>query len=240
MHSKKSHEFPWRVLRPLESGLLSYNQEQLEELQSKLSGSVQQPGYPGYNDDRMVFMHTYQHYPQLIVHAEIETDVIAALKFARKRGLHVTTRSGGHSTAGYSSNDQIVIDTSRISHVLIDRDKRRARVGPGTNFRKFNLMLNEAGLHVPGGGCETVCVAGFMMGGGYGFTSRLFGMNCDKVHAVTMVTPRGDVIRASATEHEDLFWAVRGGTGNQFGILTEIEYDLVPLGRMQGSDCGFP
>lgn len=225
---------------PAETGLLSYTDEQLGNLLAGLAGDVQQPGYPGYNDDRMVFMHSYQSYPQLIIHAACETDVVAALAFARATGLKVTTRSGGHSTAGYSSNDQILLDTGRIDHVLIDRAAHRARVGPGANFRKLNLMLDAAGLHVPGGGCETVCVAGYMQGGGYGFTSRLFGMNCDHVHAVTIVTADGHVRRASADENADIFWAVRGGTGNQFGVLTEIEYDLVPLGDVFGFGLRWP
>lgn len=223
---------------PYETGLLSYTPAQLEKLQSKLAGTVQVPGAPGYNDDRMVFMHTYQSYPQLIIHCTCETDVIAGLKFARKRGLKVTCRSGGHSTAGYSSNDQIVLDISAINHVLIDREARTARVGAGTQFRKLNLMLHAAGLHVPGGGCETVCVAGYMMGGGYGFTSRLFGMNCDCVTAVTVILPDGRIVRGGEDStdplEQDIYWAVRGGTGNQFGVLVEIEYRLVQLGKLWG------
>ncbi len=218
----------------VESGLLSYTEVQLKNLQAKLAGAVQQPGLPGYNDDRMVFMHTYQHYPQAIIHCVVETDVTAALAFAQDCGLKVTVRSGGHSTAGYSVNDQIVIDMSGIDHVLIDRGARVARVGAGANFRKLNLMLDAAGLHVPGGGCETVCVAGYMQGGGYGFTSRLFGMNCDKARAVTMALADGRIVRASDDAEQELFWAVRGGTGCQFGVLLEIEYDLVELSALFG------
>ncbi|MBE3638229.1 FAD-binding oxidoreductase [Mangrovicoccus algicola] len=212
-----------------ETGLLSYSPEALAALQAKLSGEVTQPGYPGYNDDRMVFMHTYQAYPQLIVHAGCETDVIAALDFAREQGLKVTARSGGHSTAGFSSGDQIVIDTAGMDHVLVDPAARTARVGAGTQFRKLNRVLDHYRLHVPGGGCETVAVAGYMQGGGFGFTSRLFGMNCDNVLSFRMVTPDGEIRHCDAAENADLYWAVRGGTGNQFGILTEITYRLYPL-----------
>ncbi len=231
---------PWIENETRETGLISYTSEALAALQEDLAGDVQQPGYPGYNDDRMVFMHTYQNYPQLIIHAVCETDVIAAIKFAKKLRLKVTARSGGHSTAGYSVNDQIVVDTSRMNHVLIDPDTRRARVGPGTNFRTFNRMLHHHKLHVPGGGCETVCVAGYMQGGGYGFTSRLFGMNCDHVVGIRMITADGKLVRASKDENAELFWAVRGGTGNQFGILTEIEYDLVPLDKLWAFGVHFP
>lgn len=223
-----------------ETGLPSYSDAAKAEFSARFAGTLTLAGMPGYNDARMGFMHTYQSFPQIIANCLSESDVVAALHFARQSRLKVTTRSGGHSTAGFSVNDQMVIDTSGISHVLIDREARRARVGPGTNFRKLNLMLDAAGLHVPGGGCETVCVAGYMQGGGYGFTSRLFGMNCDHVEAVTMVLADGQVVRAHPGQHADLHWAVRGGTGNQFGVLVEIEYRLVPLHEMFGFGLRFP
>lgn len=223
-----------------ETGLPAYSDAAMRALSTGFAGSVTLAGVPGYNDARMGFMHTYQSFPQVIAGCVCETDVVAALRFARDCGLTVVARSGGHSTAGYSVNDQMVVDTSGIAHVLIDRAGRRARVGAGTNFRKLNLMLDAAGLHVPGGGCETVCVAGYMQGGGFGFTSRLFGMNCDHVEAVTMVLADGTVVRACADRNEDLYWAMRGGTGNQFGILIEIEYRLVELDTLFGFGLRFP
>ena len=223
-----------------ETGLPSYSDTSLAELTARVAGTITLAGASGYNDARMGFMHTYQSFPQVIVNCVCEEDVVAALRFARHNRMKVVARSGGHSTAGYSVNDQVVVDTSGISHVLIDRQARRARVGPGANFRKLNRMLDAAGLHVPGGGCETVCVAGYMQGGGYGFTSRLFGMNCDHVEAVTMVLADGRVVRAAPDQYADLHWAVRGGTGNQFGILVEIEYRLVPLHEMFGFGLRIP
>ena len=236
---RRKHSARWQELEKNETGLPGYTDTQLMKLQQKLAGYVLQAGEPGYNDDRMGFMHTYQHFPQLIIHCVCESDVVAAVKFARKRKLHVTTRSGGHSTAGYSVNDQIVIDTSAIAHVLVDVEAKRARVGPGTNFGTLNRMLDSYDLHVPGGGCETVCVAGYMQGGGFGFTSRLFGMNCDLVHSVRVVTAEGKILYANETENSDLYWAVRGGTGNQFGVLVEIEYNLVPLKKLTGFGLRF-
>ncbi|WP_292292453.1 FAD-binding oxidoreductase [Marivita sp.] len=224
----------------VETGLPSFSDEAKAKLSARFAGSVTYADMPGYNDARMGFMHTYQSFPQIIGYCVCESDVVAMLAFARDCGLKVVARAGGHSTAGFSVNDQVVVDTSGLSHVLIDKNARRARVGAGANFRKLNLMLDGTGLHVPGGGCETVCVAGYMQGGGYGFTSRLFGMNCDLVEAVTMVLADGKVVRASEDEHTDLFWAVRGGTGNQFGILTEIEYRLVELDRLFAFGLRFP
>lgn len=224
----------------VETGLNSYTAHQLEVLSAHFAGKVTLSGGTGYNDARMGFMHTYQSYPQIIANCVCETDVVAALKFARESRLKVVARSGGHSTAGFSVNDQVVIDTSGISHVLIDREARIARVGPGTPFRKLNLMLDAVGLHVPGGGCETVCVAGYMQGGGYGFTSRLYGMNCDNVVGLTLVLADGTVVRARPGHHDDLFWAVRGGTGNQFGVLVDVEYRLVERGHLFGFGLRFP
>ena len=230
-HHHHKHDARWKTFKKKESGLPDYKKKQFDKLQQKLAGRIQVAGAPGYNDDRMVFMHTYQQYPQIIIYCECETDVVAALKFARKSRLLVTTRSGGHCTAGYSVNDQVVIDTSGMNHVIVDTQKPSVRCGPGVPFRKLNRMLDFHNLHLPGGGCETVNVAGYMMGGGYGFSSRLFGMNCDRVTGVRVALANGDIVTANANENEDLFWAVRGGTGNQFGVLLEIEYNPVPLDR---------
>lgn len=230
-HHRHKHDARWKTFKKKETGLPSYKPKHLAKLQQRVSGRVQLAGAPGYNDDRMVFMHTYQQYPQVIVYCECDTDVVAALKFARNSKLQVTTRSGGHCTAGYSVNDQVVIDTSGLNHVIVDRVAPSVRCGPGVTFRKLNRMLEYHKLHLPGGGCETVNVAGYMMGGGYGFTSRLFGMNCDRVTGIRMALPNGKIVTATAHENDDLFWAVRGGTGNQFGVLLEIEYDPVPMNR---------
>jgi FAD/FMN-containing dehydrogenase len=137
-------------------------------------------------------------------------------------------------------NDEMVIDLSNISYVRIDPKKESALVGTGANFGRVNHELDLYGLHVPGGGCPTVCVGGFMQGGGYGFTSLLFGMNCDSVMGVQMALVDGRIVTANADEHEDLFWAVRGGTGNNFGALLEIEYRLRKLGPLWGFGFKWP
>lgn len=238
---RQSRVAPFGPKHPrVETGLPTYTDAAMARFSGRFAGSLSLAGTAGYNDARMGFMHTYQEFPQVIAFCTCESDVVAAVTFAREAHLKVTARSGGHSTAGYSVNDQMVVDTSGLSFVLIDQKARRARVGAGTNFRKLNLMLDAAGLHVPGGGCETVCVAGYMQGGGYGFTSRLFGLNCDHVVGVTMVLADGRVLHADADNNAQLFWAVRGGTGNQFGILTEIEYRLVELDHLFGFGLRFP
>lgn len=229
-HHKQYKEIRWKAYRKTETGLNAYKQKHLDKLKQKLSTDrVVESADASYNDDRMVFMHTYQQHPQVIVYCTCETDVLAALWFARKSKLQVAARSGGHCTAGYSVNDQLVIDTSGMDHVIVDEDTPRVRCGPGVMFRKLNRMLDHFQLHLPGGGCETVNVAGYMMGGGYGFTSRLYGMNCDRVVGVRLALADGTIVNANKDENADLFWAIRGGTGNQFGILLEIIYEPVRL-----------
>jgi hypothetical protein len=198
------------------------------------------PWDAAYEKDRQQFDPAFQEYPLVVGFAETAADVAMLLDFSRSFStpIPVVCRSGGHSTAGYSvMTDGIVIDMSLFSHVQIDTVKKLATVGPGVPFSKLNQVLDQYGLHVPGGECEDVCVAGYMQGGGYGFTSREFGMNCDNVVRFTMLTydaSGAHVVVASATENPRLFWAVRGGTGNNFGVLLEVTYQLVSLGPLWG------
>jgi FAD/FMN-containing dehydrogenase len=134
----------------------------------------------------------------------------------------------------------MVIDVSGLDYVRVDPEARIAWVGSGANFAQINATLELYGLHMPGGGCETVAAAGYMQGGGYGFTSLIFGMNCDQVLGVQMALADGRIVKANATENADLFWAVRGGTGNNFGVLLEIEYRLQQLGQLWGFGFKWP
>jgi FAD/FMN-containing dehydrogenase len=124
--------------------------------------------------------------------------------------------------------------------VRVDPEARIAWVGSGANFAQIYATLDLYGLHLPGGGCETVGAAGYMQGGGYSFTSLMFGMNCDQVLAFQMALADGRIVKANAAENPDLFWAVRGGTGNNFGVLLEIEYQLVELGKLWGFGFKWP
>lgn len=182
----------------------------------------------------------FQEYPLVIGYAETPDDVAWLLDLSRQFDppLPVICRSGGHSTSGFSVlTGGIVIDMSLFNAISIDPVHRLATVGPGVTFGKFNKALDEYGLHVPGGDCDDVCVGGFMSGGGYGLTSREFGMNCDNVVRFTMLTYDADgphIVTASATQNPRLFWAVPGGTGNNFGVLLDVTYQLYPLGTLWG------
>jgi len=210
-------------------------------LQAQLLGAVVLPGAPAYDKDRQLANPVYQFYPDIIVYCEVFQDVWHCLTFARRFGLHVICRSGGHSTAGFSvDTGAMVIDTSRISYVAVDPPNRVATVGAGTSLGVLNATLDTYRLHVPGGGCPDVCVAGHMMGGGYGWTSREFGMNCDNVLEVLVMLADGQVVRANPELNPDLYWATCGGTGNNFGVLLQVTYRVHQLKQVWGFGLGWP
>lgn len=199
-----------------------------------------------YEKDRQEYNPAFQEYPLLIGYPETPGDVACLLDFSRQIDppLPVVCRSGGHSTAGYSVvTGGVVIDMSLFNSVSIDPVKRLATAGAGVKFQKLNKAVEEYGLHVPGGDCEDVCIAGFMQGGGYGLTSREFGINCDNVVQFTLLTYDSDgahIVVANADNNPRLFWAVRGGTGNNFGVLLDMTYQLHPLGTLWGFFIKWP
>jgi FAD/FMN-containing dehydrogenase len=217
-----------------------FNNKDIQKLQLAIRGTIVLPTDLTYHRDRQMLLFSVQEFPQLIVFCEVFEDARRCLEFAHKYELRVSIRSGGHSTAGYSVNSGMLIDMSRIKHVVVDPKARRAIVGAGATIGDLNAALNIYSLHVPSGGCHDVCVAGYMQGGGYGFTTRKFGMNCDNVHEVLVMTADGKLVIANARQNPDLFWAIRGGTGGNFGILLQITYDLHELGDVWGFGLQWP
>ncbi len=203
-------------------------------LHSRIVGSVVMSGDPDYDRDRMLANPRFSHFPAVIVYCEVESDVAECLRVAELAKMPVVVRSGGHSTGGFSSQPGFLVDVSRMDDVFVDPEALRVWAGPGTSFRKLNAKLASFGLHTPGGACPDVCVGGYMQGGGYGFTARIFGMNCDQVEAVRVILADGRIVTADAKQNRDLFWAVRGGTGSNFGVLVEVCYRLYPGNRFSG------
>jgi hypothetical protein len=198
-------------------------------------GKIIFPWDSDYEEARQEFNPAFQAFPVVIVYCETENDVRLAILYAQVYNLWVVGRSGGHSTAGYSvNNGGMVIDVSRIKYATVDRAAMTATVGAGTNFGFLNNVLNTYKVHVPSGACEDVCVGGYMQGGGYGYTSRAYGMNCDNVLEFRMMLRDGETVTANETQNSDLFWAVRGGTGNNFGILLEVTYRVHDLWKVWG------
>ncbi len=218
---------------------LGLSHGELQAMSAALTGSIVLPGSPSYDTDREGNP-LYPASPRIIIKCATFSDVRLALSWAHEYGWPVTCRSGGHSTAGFSLSDGMVLDVSGINGIGIDPVAATARIGAGAQFGAINSTLDLYGLHVPGGGCPTVGIAGYMQGGGYGFTSREFGMNCDNVIEVTIMRADGALVVASDKENPELFWAIRGGTGGNFGVLLEIVYRLAPLREMWGFALEWP
>lgn len=211
-----------------------FSAQDVTDLQASLQGDVVLPADAAYPASRQLSNLAFQHFPLLIVYCEVFSDVRKCIEFAHRHKLWATTRSGGHSTAGFSTNNGMVIDTSRMNGVYVDPEAMTCVAGPGTNWAHLNATLADYQLHVPTGVCGDVCVAGFMQGGGYGLTSRKFGMNCDNVLSMLVMLADGRIVKASEQDNPDLFWAMRGGTGNNFGILLQCTYRVHPLPLLWG------
>jgi FAD/FMN-containing dehydrogenase len=226
----------WQALasQELPEKELPFTAEAVGSLELKIQGKLVRPADPEYHASRQLANFAFQDFPLLIAYCEVIADVRRCLQFARDKNMPVVVRSGGHSTAGFSIGSGMVIDLSHLSYVVVDASKKQAIVGAGTKFGHLFAALDIYNLHVPGGGCHDVCVAGFMQGGGFGYTSREFGMNCDNVVEALVLLADGGIVVASETTNPDLFWALRGGTGGNFGILLQVTYRLHGLGKLWG------
>jgi len=199
-------------------------------LASRLStAELVRPGNARYGSARRLFDPKFDdRRPAGIAYCAKPDDVSACLDFARRFGVPIAARSGGHSYGGWSSTRGLIIDVSKMSGVLIDRADRTARVGSGTLLIDLYASLAEAGLAVPGGSCPTVGVAGLALGGGVGVVGRLYGLTCDNIRAVQIVTAEGTVRECSAAREPELFWACRGGGGGSFGVVTAFTFGTHP------------
>jgi len=211
----------------------------LAELEARLVGRVVLPTDPSYNEDRQESNPAFQAYPKIIVYCACENDVLECLAVARQFKLWVAVRCGGHSTAGYSVNDGMVVDLSEMQGVVLDPPTARVHVLPGTDFDHFNGAMNHTGWHVPTGACGSVCVGGFVQGGGYGYTSRQYGIQSDLVESFRVALASGTIVTASASENPRLYWAMRGGTGGNFGVLLQVTYRMMPLDQVWAWSIGW-
>jgi FAD/FMN-containing dehydrogenase len=197
-----------------------------------MAGPVLAPADPAYEDARRVHNGLIDRRPALVARCHGTADVQAAVRFARERGLEIAVRGGGHNVAGNAVCDGgLMIDLSAMRGVHVDPHARRARAQGGTTWGDYNRETQLHGLASTGGVVSTTGVGGLTLGGGLGWLMGKHGMAVDCLRAVELVTATGEVVRASAAEHPDLFWAVRGGGGN-FGVATWLEYELYPVGPM--------
>jgi FAD/FMN-containing dehydrogenase len=193
-------------------------------------GELLQPGEPGYDQARRVHNGLIDKRPALIARCFGAADVIAAVKLAQALGLETAIRAGGHNVAGRATVDGgVMIDLSPMKAIAVDTGRRTARVEAGVTWGELNAATQAHGLAVTGGVVSSTGVAGLTLGGGLGWLMGKFGLALDNLLTVELVTAAGDLVRASASEHPDLFWAIRGGGGN-FGVATSFEFQLHAVG----------
>src|SRR5271165_529000 len=199
-------------------------EETISALKGKMRGSVALPGEDGYEAARTIWNAMIDRRPAFAARCLCPDDI------AHDEKLLVSVRGGGHNIAGNAVCDGgLLIDLSLMKSVRVDPTSRSARVEPGATLADFDREAQAFGLTTPLGINSTTGVAGLTLGGGFGWTTRKFGLTVDNLISADVVTSDGVFLRASATELPDLFWALRGGGGN-FGIVTSFEFKLHPLG----------
>ena len=213
----------------------------IEGLRSAVGGQVITPEDSGYDEVRKVWNGMIDAHPALIARCESTDDVVAAVNFGREHDLIISVRGGAHSTPGYSTCDGgIVIDLQPMNGVEVDTAVTTARVQGGAKWADLDGATQEHGLAVTGGRVSDTGVGGLALGSGSGWLERPYGATCESLRSAEVVTADGSVVRASADDNSDLFWGLKGGGGN-FGVVTEFEFDLHPVGPIvMGGMLAFP
>jgi FAD/FMN-containing dehydrogenase len=202
----------------------------IEELKRGFQGEVLLPGESEYENARKIWNAMIDKRPAVIARCASTPDVVRGVNFARDHGLLLAVRGGGHNIAGNALCDGgLVIDLSKMKAARVDSAARRVTVEGGATLADLDAATQAHGLATPLGINSTTGVAGLTLGGGFGWLSRKHGMTVDNLESAEVVTAAGQVVRASAKENPDLFWALRGGGGN-FGVVTRFEFRLHPVG----------
>jgi FAD/FMN-containing dehydrogenase len=214
--------------------------ELVRELAGRVSGPVLSPQDPGYDEARAVHNGLVDRSPAVIVRARTAGDVVAALTLARRTGLEVSVRGGGHNVAGRSVTDGgVMISLADMRDVAVDPERATVTAQGGATWSELNAAAGAHGLAVTGGAVSTTGIAGLTLGGGLGWLMAKHGLATDNLLAVELVTAAGEVLAVDASSHPDLFWALRGGGGN-FGVATSFTYRLHPVGMVTGGLIAHP
>jgi FAD/FMN-containing dehydrogenase len=209
-------------------------------LADRISGSVLGPQDAGYESARAVHNGLIDRRPAVIVRCRTTNDVVEALAVARRTGLEVSVRGGGHNAAGRAVTDGgVMIDLAEMKAISVDPARATATVQGGVTWAELNDAAGAHGLAVTGGAVSTTGVAGYTLGGGLGWLMAKYGLASDNLLAVELVTAEGDVLRVDGTSHPDLFWALRGGGGN-FGVATSFTFRLRKVGTIVGGLIAHP
>jgi FAD/FMN-containing dehydrogenase len=204
--------------------------EDLQTLESRVSGRVLRPAEDGWDDAVLVWNGMAAKVPSLVVQPTSAHDVAAAVAFARERRLLVSVKGGGHNIAGAAIAERgLTLDMSHMRELAVDPDAKLAQVGPGCLLKEVDQATQNYGLATVLGFVSETGVAGLTLGGGFGYLTRRFGWAVDSLEQVEIVTADGDIHTANREQDPDLFWAVRGGGGN-FGVVTRFTFRLHEVG----------
>lgn len=182
-----------------------------------------------YEEERKAWNRAIEKYPLVIVYCESEEDIKNAIIFAKTNSLSIRIRSGRHHYEGYSTgNDIVVIDVSKMNKIYIDEENETVKVQAGVCNRELYEATGKKGYPFSGGACPTVGVVGFTLGGGWGYSSRLLGLGCDRLVEAELIDSNGNLLICNKDVNEDLFWALRGCGGGNFGVITSMTFNLPP------------
>jgi FAD/FMN-containing dehydrogenase len=202
-----------------------------QALASSLRGRLVRPSSPGYSVDVQSYNPVFDGaHPAGIAYCASPADVASAIKFAERHGVLVSVRSGGHCYGGWSTGPGLVVDVSPLNQVHVDPVMGRATVGSGTRLIDLYAALAPHNVVVPGGSCPSVGIAGLTLGGGFGVLGRKFGLTCDSLEGAEIVLASGETLTCNEQDHSDLFWALRGGGGGSFGVVTSFDFGTHVLG----------
>jgi FAD/FMN-containing dehydrogenase len=202
-------------------------------LQGGLEGELLLPDAAAFENARKLYQTRFDHIrPMAVARCRTARDVKACVDFARRGGIPIHVRSGGHHYAGWSTGPGLLVDVGPMNQVRVEAGTNLATIGAGTQLIDVYDQLAAQGRALPGGSCPTVGIAGLTLGGGISMLGRAYGMTCDNLRAVEIVTAAGEILTCDAETHPDLFWACRGGGGGNFGIATTFRFQTHPLQRI--------
>ena len=211
----------------------------IEQLRERTRGPVYTESDEGYDEARKVYNAMIDKHPRVVVRCQNAGDVMATVAYAAAHDLDLAVRGGSHSVPGFGTcDDGVVADLGAMNNVRVDPITQTARAGGGATWGDFNAATHAFGLATTGGIISTTGVGGLTLGGGIGYLDRGLGLSCDNLISADVVTADGRFLIASEKEHEDLFWALRGGGGN-FGVVTALEFRLAAVDQIYGGPMLF-